>query len=68
MVQLVQQWLSPDEKFKNPIIVQSTRLEGSAGLQHSQNPEEVGSNIREGMPQQQDIWYELASENKGEQA
>ena len=34
---------------KNPVIVQSMRLDVSAGLQYNWNPKEVGFNAREGM-------------------
>ena len=34
VVQLVQQWLSINGKSKNPILVQSTRLDISAGIQY----------------------------------
>jgi hypothetical protein len=34
VVQLVQQWLSTNRKSKNPVVVQYTRLDVSAGLQY----------------------------------
>lgn len=33
LVQLVQQWLPPDRKSKNPVVLQSVRVDVSAGLQ-----------------------------------
>jgi hypothetical protein len=34
VVQLAQQWLFTNRRSKNPVVVQSTRLDVSAGLQY----------------------------------
>ena len=46
MVQLVQQCLSVNRKFKNPVVAQSMRLNISAGLQYMLEPF-TGSNASE---------------------
>ena len=49
MIQLVQQWLSTNGRFKSPVVVLSMRLDVSDNLQYTQNPGEVGSKANEGM-------------------
>jgi hypothetical protein len=49
LVQLVQQWLPYNRRPKNPVVVQSKRLDVSAVYRICSNPEEVGSNASEGM-------------------
>lgn len=49
LVQLVQQWLPCNRRPKNPVVVQSKRLDVSAVYRICSNPEEVGSNASEGM-------------------
>lgn len=39
VVQLVQQWLSTNEKSKNPAVVQSVRLDVATGLQYPSESE-----------------------------
>jgi hypothetical protein len=47
VVQLVQQWLSTNEKPKNPVVVQFTGLDASLGLQF--NPEDAGCSASRGI-------------------
>lgn len=60
MIQLVQRWLSLKGKSKSPVVVESTRLDVSAGLQYL--PESQRSQLK-------CQWRDgLASETKGKQA
>lgn len=49
MVRLVQHCPYSNRKSENLAVVQSTRLDISAGLQYAQESEEVGSNASEGL-------------------
>ena len=49
MIQLIQQWLPTSGRSKNPVVVQCTRLNVSADLQHMQNTEETAIYSSEGM-------------------
>lgn len=54
VVRLVQQWLSPGEKSKDPIVVQSMKPDAFAAYLPCWNPGEIGSNSGEEMSPQQD--------------
>jgi hypothetical protein len=45
----VQQWLTPNRKFKNPILVPPARLNASDDLHCTAESQRVGSNASEGM-------------------
>ena len=49
-VQLIQRWLTVNEKSKDPVVAQSTKPDVSDGLQYMlESQRRVGSNASEGM-------------------
>lgn len=48
-IQVVQQRLSTKGKSKNPVVVQSTRMDVSDGFQNMWNTEKISPNVGEGM-------------------
>jgi hypothetical protein len=49
VIQLTQQCMSTNGRFKNPVVVQSTRMDVSTVFMICQNLKEVGSYASEGM-------------------